>query len=371
MINLHIGGHNYRLIRNGARDPGQWEPGLDNRRDDGFRGCGRPVEGDLIAWRYAAWRVHRIIPIDNVDLNTDDAAKLERITRKDPVVIQRQARKEPVTADDLATARERHRPFHIVLRHERGPVLPPAGRPWKRLRDGSNQVEVSYTTWPTRWSWVRMPEPYRVCSCHGHPWPCQEIDQQVVADVELKRFQKLEAMHAPGVCAACVEPISTRQKYLTFPEPSLLLPGAPGPTFHAGRAGCWSIAEEYERRGRLADNEAVTRLASCPGIRFIHEGRTCPADKRVECTAGTDCTGLHGPPGYRAETPCWVRVDLIANEGGYARPSFDCGYRQPGVRECIGADMSGGGTSISPTAADILWHQKIRSEQDQGKPRAD
>ncbi len=356
MIRLSGEEFGHLLYRNGARNPNLWEPGLDNRRDDTWRGCPRPEEGDLIAWRYAAWRVHEIRLIQDVDLTGEQQERLAKYLAN-------------VKPEDVATVRAQVMPFHLVLRHERGPVIiqPGEAKAFSRLRDGSNTYQISFTSWPRRRTWVRLPEPYRVCSCHGDPWPCQEIDRKRVADVELARFQKLELAHTAGVCANCREAITTRQKTITFPEPSVLLPGAPGPTFHAGRSACWAAAEEYERRHRLADQPGIARLASCPGIRFIHEGLKVPSDRRVECTAGTDCTGLHGPT--QSEVPCWHRVDLVANEGGYARPSFDCGYRQPGVRECIGADMSSGGTSISPTAADILWHQKIRAEQDARNPR--
>lgn len=357
MFDLNISEGTFRLRRNGAHDPNRWEPGPDNRRDDGFRSCARPAAGDLIAWRYAAWRVHQIRPYQTVDLTAEQLKKLDKLV-------------ETVDPERREQARAQAWPFHIILRHERGPLIIEPGweKAFKRLRDGSNTHEISFTSWPTKWTWVRLPEPYKVCSCHGHPWPCQDIDRQAVADVQMKQFKKLELSHTAGVCAYCREPISTRQKTVTFPEPSRLLPGAPGPTFHAGRVNCWAAAEEYERRYRLADDPNIVRIASCPGIMFIHEARSCPPEKRVECTAGTGCTGLHGPAGHQREAPCWHRVHLVDNEGGYARPSFDCGYRQPGVRECVGADMSSGGTSISPTAADIRWEQRIRAEETARKP---
>jgi hypothetical protein len=334
------------LHRNGAQDPNLWEPSFWNRRDSS--GCTHPEVGDLVAWRYAAWLVHEIRPYLDVDLTDKQRARLD-------------ASVAGASDDRKPIAVIRKRPFHIVLRHLNGPLLiqPGEERGFVRLHDGTR--EVSFTSWPEQFRWIRLPDPYQTCSCHGHPWPCQERDRQVLAQHQLKKMDRLMATAQPGVCAECLEPISTRQKTVTFPEESRFVPGAPGPTFHAGRAACWGAAERYEREGRLADNPDVPRLASCPGVRFIHEQIGMPAEQRLECTAGPFCTGLHGPAGYRQDPPCWHRVQVAGNEGAYARPSIDCGYRGRGGG-CLGGDLSGGGTSLSPIAADLLWENRIRRE---------
>jgi hypothetical protein len=328
------------LYLNGALDADNWSPDRGNLQDSS--GCPRPEVGDLIAWRYAAWRVHEIRSYLDVDLTDAQQAKLaksvERI--KDP--------------EERALALVRNRPFHLVLRHHNGPLVIKDGeaKGWKRLHDGTR--EISFTSWPHKNRWTRLTNPYRTCSCHGHIWPCQEYDREVLAQHQSRDMDRLIATTEPGVCAHCLEAITTRQKTLTFPEPSRLVPGAPGPTFHAGRAACWGAAEKYERNGRLTDNPDIARLASCPGVKFIHEKHGMPGDKRIECTAGPFCTGQHGPSGYRQEAPCWYRIDLADVDGGYARPDMDCGYR--GAHgSCLGGDLSSGGTSISTSAADVLW----------------
>lgn len=332
------------LYNNGAQDPDQWAPSTGNRRESS--GCAHPEVGDLVAWRYAAWLVHEVRPRRDVDLTDKQQAKLDASVAR-------------LSGEQRAAAYARNRPFTLVLRHQAGPLIIKPGEEagFKRLHDGTR--EISLTSWPDRYRWNRLPDPYQTCSCHGHPWPCQERDRQVLTQHQLRKMDRLMATAQPGVCAHCLEPISTRQKTVTFPEQSRFVPGAPGPTFHAGRAACWGAAEEYERTGRLADNPDVPRLASCPGIRFIHEQHGMPAEQRVECTAGPFCTGLHGPAGFRQEAPCWHRVELAANEGAYARPGLDCGYRGRGGG-CLGGDLSGGGTSISPVAGDLLWEGRKR-----------
>lgn len=332
------------LYNNGAQDPDNWAPSIGNRRDT--VGCARPEVGDLVAWRYAAWLVHEIRPYLDCDLTDKQREKLD-------------ASVAHLTGEKRFLACERNRPFHIVLRHHTGPlIIRPGEAPgFKRLHDGAR--EVSFTSWPDRYKWNRLPDPYQTCSCHGHPWPCQEIDRVVLTQHQLRKMDRLMATAQPGVCAHCLEPITTRQRTVTFLEESRFVPGAPGPTFHAGRAACWGAAEDYERGGRLVDNPDVSRIASCPGIRFIHEQHGMPTEQRIECTAGPFCTGLHGPPGFRQDAPCWHRVQLAGNEGAYARPSVDCGYRSRGDG-CLGGDFSSGGTSLSPMAADLLWQSRQR-----------
>ena len=323
------------LHNNGALDPDQWAPSYDNRNGNSRR----LQDGDLVAWRYGAWRVIETCTVEDVDLSERSRQRLyDWVGGFVPEA--RESR--------LAQAR----PQDVVLCHESGPLLLKPGEPNQTLHDGRRTVH--FRSWPLRHTWNVLPDPYRTCSCHGHIWPCQEIDRNVLAAHHARKMNRLMATADPGVCAHCLEPISTRQKSLTFPEPSRFVPGAPGPTFHAGRASCWGAAEDYERTGRLADNPEVVRLASCPGIRFLHESTSLRAEQRLECTAGPFCTGHHGPSGYRQDAPCWHLVQLAGNEGAHARPGFDCGYSTT-VRRCLGLDLSSGGTSLSPIAADILW----------------
>lgn len=338
------------LYRNGAQNPDKWAPSPENQRNP--VGCSHPEVGDLVAWRYAAWLVHEIRPYLDVDITDEQQAKWD-------------ASVASLSGEKRMVAYEAHRPFHIVLQHHIGPLIikPGEEKGFKRIHDGTRRV--SFTSWPHQYRWNVLTDPYRTCSCHGHVWPCQEYDRQVLTRHQMRQMDKLMATAQPGVCAHCLEPISTQQKTVTFPEESRFVPGAPGPTFHAGRAACWGGAERYEREGRLADNPDVNRLASCPGVRFIHEKHGMPTELRIECTAGPSCTGLHGPPGYRNDPPCWHRVIVATHnhQPVYPRPSLDCGYYRPDVGRCLGGDLSQGGASISSIAADLLWEHQQRSRR--------
>lgn len=220
-----------------------------------------------MAWRYAVWVVHQIHPRADVDLTDEDRHTMNAYK---------------------AEYRERYRPYTIVLRHERGPVLvQPDGI--QTLHDGAKTVHlrVRGQLYP---GWQIVAERYPVCSCHGDPWPCQDHDRDIVtAETMLKVERDLKGAE-PGRCAHCLEVITSRQKSITFPEPSLIVPGAPPPRFHT-RQQCWSGAVEYEIGRRLVADPGAERLVSCPGQAFRHE------DGTGDCSAGLACTGHHGPPG--------------------------------------------------------------------------
>lgn len=331
------------LYHNGALDPDNWQPSLDNFRNGARHTIAE--EGDLVGWRYGAWRVIEVRLTDEADFTDKQRKTLD-------------AYLGGLKEEYRPRAFMRRRPRVTVLRHESGPFVVKPGEKPQRLHDGGRTFHFG-TSGDGNAVWAVLDEPYKTCSCHGHIWPCQEIDRNTLALHEARKTNKLLATADPGTCAHCLEAITTRQRTLTFPEPSRLVPGAPGPTFHAGRAACWAAAEEYERKGRLADNPDIERLASCPGVRFIHERHGMPAEQRLECTAGPFCTGKHGPSGHHRPMPCWYRHQIAANDGAYARPNADCGYRG-GHGACLGGDLSSGGSSISPTAGDLLWEQRNR-----------
>jgi len=253
-----------------------------------------PRPGEVVGWRYSAWTVTDVRVFDDVDLVPAERAKGVR-------------------------------PYDVELQHLAGPALDGQDRlvvagegvPWRVLGDGM------------------QPGRFRVCSCHGHPWPCQSYDRDVLASTLAAKLRRELAGAEPGTCAACREPVRARQSVVRFPEPSLIVPGAPGPTFHAQRRGCWWAAYEYETKLRIPALPTTDRIASCPGAGFIHGNGLW-----FECTAGPACTGLHGPYRITKNTgpTCATRTytDLVG-EPGYKRPLTDCGYR-PGWGVCLGAE---------------------------------
>lgn len=284
--------------------PDRWT--ASSRSTDTFR----PEVGQILAWRYATWRVVEVRVRGDADLTDEDR---QALTGYKPEY------------------RDQKRPYTLVLRHERGPVL--VEKP-QTLHDGSKTVHLGVKA-AAHHRWHVLDERYALCVCHGHPYPCQDFAAERIAEDEAERMGRLLDSHAPGVCASCREPITTRAKSLTFPEPSVLVPGAPGPTYHANRWQCWRSARMYELDKRLPAYPNAVRIASCPGLLFVHE-----AGGWEECTAERLCTGHHGPKGRRGDLRCYTRSYVAANGGGYPRPPSDCGYRQH--NGCLGADPSFG-----------------------------
>lgn len=287
--------------------PNEWRPLMGGKET-----VQRPNVGDLVGWRYAAWRVTEVRVRADSDL-TDEDHKTLKIWKP--------------------AYRDQHRPFTAVLRHESGPLLVEQGQ-YQRLHDGTITIHLGKKTAGRGPNWHILGDRYPCCSCCGHPWPCREYDRDQLAAAEGKRLDEAMRTTDPGVCAGCLEPITTRQKAITFPEESLIVPGAPGPTFHAGRGACWHAAERYERDKRLVTYPDVARIASCPGLLFHHL-----ADSREECTAENACTGAHGPAGVRRTLACVTRSHIATNDGCYPRPPSDCGY-DAGYGRCLGADLS-------------------------------
>lgn len=279
-------------------DPDRWT----TSRCEGTRLVNRgPRVGEVIGYRYSAWRVTDVREVPTVDLDAGQSARISAGGR---------------------------RPYDLELTHLTGPMI-----------DGVERLIVQGDG--VLWMWLG--ERYRACSCHGHPFPCQEYDRDVLVATLNRDARRKLASAAPGVCAYCRTPITGRQPLVVFPEPSLIVPGAPGPRFHARRQDCWWAAHQYETKQRLVVYPEADRVASCPGVGFVHT-----ADLRFECTAGPFCTDLHGP-WRRDQGNCATRVYRAENmAAGYQRPISDCGYRGRGDYNCLGAETGPCRPSLFP-----------------------
>jgi len=271
--------------------------------------------GDVVGLWYAAWRVIEVRIVEDVDLLDEDRKNM-RLYKPE--------------------YRERQRPYHVLLEHERGPLLVQA----QRIHDGTRRVSITITDGLLL---NRLPERYQVCSCHGDPWPCRDQIRDWEAEAAAASLDRLMAQATPGVCAACLEPITSRQASLQFPEEHALIPGAPGPAYHAGRGGCWYAASQYEEKHRLPAHPGAARLASCPGHAYVHV-----VGGQLDCSAGEACTGLHGPAKERRQRgDCFSQTLTSARDpdgGGWITtgpppPAFDCGFRHPQYQQlrCLGA----------------------------------
>lgn len=147
---------------------------------------------------------------------------------------------------------------------------------------------------PKRAWWDIYPdEHYPICAkCH-EPLPCREQMAQRVSEASA---QELDRYTMPGVCPACQEPVTQRQKGITW-EDNAAVPGGPPVTFHTRRK-CLSTAIQYERRWVAADPNRRRRALSCDGNLVDH------CDGTYECTRGVECSGPQARH-TRSYAVCW------------------------------------------------------------------
>lgn len=230
----------------------------------------RPEVGDVVALAYRAWEV----------THSSDAIPT--------------AEEEDRLNSYVGTWRDRMRPYRLSLRRLHGE---------KHDAENSRQetairIPVGGYHHPPIYPNGRVP----LCSCHGHPWPCLESEQQKQAEAEIARAEK--AMNLmPGCCPACEEPVTSRQKSITFGGPNVTNPLAEGPTYHLRRK-CYGAAARYEEKWVNAEPGRLRSLLTlrCQGTVVVH------GDGSAECfgAEGSDCPSVFAQ--HRANTSCYMQT---------------------------------------------------------------
>lgn len=131
----------------------------------------------------------------------------------------------------------------------------------------------------TDWRVFPDPEHYPVCACCGDPMPCRAETGRRMAEQAIAKMGRYDQ---PGVCPACEQPLTARQKFLTFDD-NVEVPAGPPVTFHL-RGKCIGDAAAYERRWAAAA-PGRRRTLSCDGDIVNHN------DGTYECTALDACPG--------------------------------------------------------------------------------
>lgn len=247
----------------------------------------RPVVGDVVALYHRAWEVTHV---SDAIPTPEEEERLNSYT---------------------AAFRDKQRPYSVSLRrlhgarHDRENDRAEVGF---RIRVGARDVLPVYPN-------GRVP----LCSCHSHPWPCLESEQQAWAEKEMKSAEKVLNL-LPGCCPACAEPITSRQKSITFGGPNVRNPLAEGPTYHL-RGKCYSGAARYEEKWVAAEPGRPRSLLTlqCEGTLVVH------GDGSAECHGGTDpdCPSVYAR--HRCYCACYIE-----RRGGCARGCTPTGH--PGTR---------------------------------------
>lgn len=236
---------------------------------DRFGGGKRPAVGDVVAYDRRAWEVRHVA---DADPTPEEAEKLALYV-------------EPY--------RDTMRPYRMSLRRVYG----------ERHERENSAGDIALRATVSSYNGLPVYPNGRVplCSCHGHPWPCLEADQQAEAEKELKRAEKALRL-LPGCCPACEEPVTSRQRSITFGGPNVTNPLAEGPTFHLRRK-CYSAAAVYEEKWVAAEPGRARSLLTlrCEGTVVVHH------DGTAECygAAFSDCPSVHAR--HRAYTSCYLQ----------------------------------------------------------------
>lgn len=246
---------------------GNWRPeGV--AREYGRR---RPNVGDLVAYDYRAWEV---MHVRVEDFEAEDEERMRHYRRPED--------------------RDKMRPYSVTLRRIHGA---PHERENSRQEIGLRIRAFTYDGFD-RYENGRVP----LCSCHGEPWPCAESDQQRQAAKELAKAER-ELDRMPGCCPACDEPVTSRQKSITFGGPNVRNPLAEGPTYHLRRK-CRSAAAAYEDAW-VADEPGRSRsllTLRCDGTVIVHH------DGTAECfgAADSDCPSVYAQ--HRRYSACYTQL---------------------------------------------------------------
>lgn len=228
-----------------------------------------PEVGEIVAYDYRAWEVTHV----RVDDFAEDEA--ERASHYRPEY------------------RDRERPYSVSLRRIHGE---------RHDRENSRQEIGLRIRAFTHWS-LEVYQDGRVplCSCCGNPWPCITSIQQEQAARELKAAER-ELRLMPGCCPACEEPVTSRQRSITFGGPNVRNPLAEGPTFHLRRK-CRAAAANYEEAWVTAEPGRARSLLTlkCAGTVVVHH------DGSAECfgAEGSDCPSVFAS--HRAYTSCYMQ----------------------------------------------------------------
>lgn len=228
----------------------------------------RPEVGDTVAYDHRAWEVTHIADADPTPEEQD------RLNLYVP------------------PWRERMQPYRISLRRVHGE---------RHERENSRQeiglrVPVGSYSLPV-YRHGRVP----LCSCHGHPWPCLESDQQREAEAAMEKAERALRL-LPGCCPACEEPVTSRQRSITFGGPNVTNPLAEGPTYHLRRK-CYGSAARYEEMW-VTDEPGRKRsllTLACAGTVIVHE------DGTGECFGadGSDCPSIYAR--HRCMSACYLQ----------------------------------------------------------------
>ena len=164
-----------------------------------------------------------------------------------------------------------------------------------------------------------LEERYPVCShCH-QLMPCSDSYITGQMDAAVQAAARFET---PGVCPSCMEPVTSRQRSITF-ETNLHVPLGPPVTFHT-RTRCVEAARRYDEQ--VAESTGCRPVLSCAGALTRHVGLVavctdpeCPGPHAWHASV-TLCAGRRHCPLCREPDPIPADPATIARIRKGAKP---------------------------------------------------
>jgi hypothetical protein len=227
-----------------------------------------PAVGSLVAVRRAVWRVCEVNEVPKVDWDERDKRSWETYEVAPCMVVIRPV---GVVGEDPVLRR------HDLHLHVRGYNV------WHVYPDGH----------------------YPMCAACSEPMPCRE--QDVARDVRVAS-REMVRFEISGMCPACQEPVTGRQKSRTFRE-NVRVPLGPPVTFHDRgrcREGLWAFEDVWVSQD--PDRRVSTRPAVCVGHVVVHVGTGT-----YECSEGRFC------PGASNDHRSWRACGCAEHLGGFGR----------------------------------------------------
>jgi hypothetical protein len=165
---------------------------------------------------------------------------------------------------------------------------------------------------PAGGQWYAIPEHFSICRlCHELP-PCTHVHTEAIMGRANERMAAEMAL-MPGCCLSCNEPITRRQKSVTFTGPNLIRPdfGSDTAIFHL-REKCSSSLLSYDQRWAQATGSK--RRFYCEGHQTIHLDGSMACTELVECPGDVDhrSRAWHHPEHrqrYDRADWCWCLAD--------------------------------------------------------------
>lgn len=219
--------------------PYRWHP-------SGTRRVSQPEPGMFLPYEHKVYRIVEVNPVPDESWSDEDRKRVGWSATNTPRMIV--VRPIDVTSTDVR-ARDHDKHFRV----------------------GGERTATLYLYTDTH---------YPICAeCH-EPLPCRD---QMAEQVSTKAAEQMVRYEVPGVCPACSEVVTHRQRSQTWPD-NAVIPGGPPITFHL-RGKCHYEAVRYEKQWAALDPDRRRMVLSCEGHVTNHN------DGTYQCTELTECPG--------------------------------------------------------------------------------